>query len=130
MSYILSCHDTEECIVPATSKPSWLLDTIRREVDIDPTFVNAHDQITIGDLSPNTMMAHPAQHQGLRGGIPHTLPQMLQLAHTASHKGEQKMVHRLRADFHIKHDHTLVHVFVHACAMCQRNKRRPSTHSG
>jgi hypothetical protein len=47
---------------------------------------------------------------------------VLLLAHSAGHEGVQKTLHRLRADFYIPGDRTLVQDWVRACATCQRNK--------
>jgi len=48
--------------------------------------------------------------------------QVLQLAHAAGHEGVQKTLHRLRADFYIPGDRSLVQDWVRTCATCQRNK--------
>ncbi|XP_071681819.1 uncharacterized protein [Lolium perenne] len=48
--------------------------------------------------------------------------QALSLAHSASHEGVQKTLHRLRADFYIPGDGALVRDWVRACVTCQRNK--------
>ncbi|WVZ69650.1 hypothetical protein U9M48_018405 [Paspalum notatum var. saurae] len=48
--------------------------------------------------------------------------QVLQLAHSAGHGGIQKTLHRLRLDFYIPGDRTLVQDWVRSCATCQRNK--------
>jgi hypothetical protein len=49
-------------------------------------------------------------------------PQALQLAHGAGHEGVQKTLHRLRADFYIPGDRSLVQDWVRSCTTCQRNK--------
>ena len=47
---------------------------------------------------------------------------MLDLAHSVGHEGVQKTLHRLRAQFYIEGDRAQVRDFVHACAVCQKNK--------
>ena len=52
------------------------------------------------------------------------------LAHTAGHEGTQKTLHRLRADFYIPGDRTLVQDWVRSCVTCQQNKtltQRPAS---
>jgi len=48
--------------------------------------------------------------------------QALLLAHSAGHEGVQKTLHRLRSDFYIPGDRTLVQDWVRSCSTCQRNK--------
>jgi hypothetical protein len=48
--------------------------------------------------------------------------QVLLLAHTAGHEGNQKTLHRLHADFYIPRDKVLVQELVRSCTTCQRNK--------
>ena len=48
--------------------------------------------------------------------------QVLLLAHSAGHEGVQKTLHRLRSDFYISGDRTLVKDFARACGVCQQNK--------
>jgi hypothetical protein len=48
--------------------------------------------------------------------------QVLLLAHSAGHEGIQKTLHRLRADFYIPGDQSLVADWVRSCVTCQRNK--------
>jgi hypothetical protein len=42
--------------------------------------------------------------------------------HECGHEGTEKMLHRLRADFHVPSTRALVHDSMHACTTCQRNK--------
>ena len=51
-----------------------------------------------------------------------SLPEVLQLSHTPAHEGIQKTLQRLRRDFIIDTDHTVVRDFVRSCTTCQRNK--------
>jgi hypothetical protein len=53
--------------------------------------------------------------------------QVVALAHTAGHEGIQKTLVRLRQDFYLPGDRTLVQDFVRSCDSCQRNKT-PTTH--
>jgi hypothetical protein len=48
--------------------------------------------------------------------------QVLSLAHSAGHEGVQKTLHRLRSDFFVPGDRTLVQDWVRSCEVCQRNK--------
>jgi hypothetical protein len=48
--------------------------------------------------------------------------QALLLAHSAGHEGIQKTLHRLRADFYIPGDRSLVADWVRSCVTCQCNK--------
>ena len=50
------------------------------------------------------------------------LPVVLQLAHTAGHEGVQKTLQRLRLDFAVDHDRSVVQDFVRSCSTCQKNK--------
>ena len=47
---------------------------------------------------------------------------VLDLVHGTAHEGVHKMLHRLRADFHLPNDCVVVQDFVRACSVCQRNK--------
>lgn len=47
---------------------------------------------------------------------------ILQLAHTAGLEGVQKTLQRLRCDFIIDNDRTVVRDYVRSCTTCQRNK--------
>jgi hypothetical protein len=48
--------------------------------------------------------------------------QAILLAHSAGHEGIQKTLHRLRAEFYVPGDRTLVADWVRTCTTCQRNK--------
>uniref|UniRef100_C6JRM2 Copine C-terminal domain-containing protein n=1 Tax=Sorghum bicolor TaxID=4558 RepID=C6JRM2_SORBI len=56
--------------------------------------------------------------------------QVLLLAHTAGHEGIQKTLHRLRGDFYIRGDTTLVRDFMLSCSTCQRNKTETLQQAG
>lgn len=49
-------------------------------------------------------------------------PQILATAHSTSHEGSQKTLHRLRSSFYNPHASRLVREFIKGCAVCQRNK--------
>jgi hypothetical protein len=51
-----------------------------------------------------------------------SLTAVLQLAYTAGHEGIQKTLQRLRRDFVVDQDHTMVREFVRSCTTCQVNK--------
>jgi len=53
---------------------------------------------------------------------PPLLDDVLQLAHTGAHKGIQKTLRRLRAEFYVEHDRSVGGDFVRSCSTCQRNK--------
>lgn len=46
---------------------------------------------------------------------------LFEFAHGMGHKGIQKTLHRLRADFHIPEDRRLVLDYVRNCEICQHN---------
>ena len=48
--------------------------------------------------------------------------QALRLAHGTGHEGVQKTLHRLRSDFYIPGDRSLVQDWVRTCDTCQHNK--------
>ena len=50
------------------------------------------------------------------------LPNVLQLTHMAGHEGVQKTLQRLRLDFAVDHDRSVVRDFVRSCSTCQKNK--------
>lgn len=50
------------------------------------------------------------------------LPAVLQLAHTAGHEGVQKTLQRLRCDFIVDRDRSLVRDYIRSCTVCQCNK--------
>ncbi|WVZ68005.1 hypothetical protein U9M48_017002 [Paspalum notatum var. saurae] len=50
------------------------------------------------------------------------LSTVLRLAHSARHEGIQKTLHRLRSEFYIPGNRTLVQEWIRACVTCQRNK--------
>jgi hypothetical protein len=56
----------------------------------------------------------PPESPELAGLLAHT--------HECGHEGTEKMLHQLRADFHVPSTRALVHDFMHACTTCQHNK--------
>lgn len=63
--------------------------------------------------------------RGSRVFIPHSsvhLDTILHMAHSVGHEGAQKTLNRLRWDFIIDNDRTVVRDFVKACVVYQRNK--------
>jgi hypothetical protein len=50
--------------------------------------------------------------------------QAILLAHSAGHEGIQKNLHRLRAEFYVPGDRTLVADWVWTCTTCQQNKTK------
>ncbi|WVZ49645.1 hypothetical protein U9M48_000985 [Paspalum notatum var. saurae] len=89
----LSCQDVEEMAAAAVTGPSFqLYDSLRLEGPSAAEWKQLHNQL------------------------------ILQLAHGAGHGGIQKTLHRLRADFYVPGDRSLVRDFVRSCTVCQRNK--------
>jgi hypothetical protein len=64
-------------------------------------------------------------HHGSRVYVPNhgdLQHQAILLAHSAGHEGIQKTLHRLRVEFYVPGDRTLVADWVRTCTTCQQNK--------
>jgi len=113
-------------LLAAISSPSFhLFDDLRQEITNSPELRVLRDAAAAGDRGEAWCVRDGLLlHKG-RVFVPASsalLPEVLQLVHTAGHEGIQKSLQRLRADFYIEHDQSLVRDYVRACATCQRNK--------
>lgn len=116
-------HTTEAFLL---SSPTFgLFDDLRREMATTPALISLTEDIRKGLKPPQWSLTEGlitfAGRVFVSSSSP-LLPVILELAHDISHEGTQKMLARLRADFHIARDHTTVQEFVRACLVCQRNK--------
>lgn len=106
------------------SGPSFdLFDSLRHELNDNDTLRALRD--SIAERGAPWRIANSLILHGVRIFIPAEsalLPTVVEQAHSTGHKGFQKMLHRLRAEFYIEHDRSLVHDWVRACSVCQRNK--------
>jgi hypothetical protein len=110
----------------AISCPSFqLFDNLWREINDDPDFHSLRDEGVVGicvkDWHVTYMLVIVAGLIDLSATSP-SIPLALATAHGAEHEGVAKTLHRLHTDFHVSGACALVAEFVHAYAMCQRNK--------
>jgi hypothetical protein len=122
----LSRRDEGGAELQALSAPQFsLFDDVRQEINGDVELSQLRDAIR-GGTKPETWRVVDglilfkgrvfiSAHSGLRQAI-------LELVHGTGHEGVHKMLHRLRADFHLIKDRVAVQEFVRACAVCQQNK--------
>jgi hypothetical protein len=122
----LSRRDEGGAELQALSAPQFsLFDDVRQEINGDVELSQLRDAIR-GGTKPETRRVVDglilfkgrvfiSAHSGLRQAI-------LELVHGTGHEGVHKMLHRLRADFHLIKDRVAVQEFVRACAVCQQNK--------
>jgi hypothetical protein len=112
--------------VLAISGPSFaFLDDTRRATTAATDAQQLLGRLRVGDLGASWredvgLLLHGRRIYVLDSGdLRH---QALLLAHSAGHEGIQKTLHRLRADFYIPGDRSLVADWVRSCVTCQRNK--------
>ena len=110
----------------AISGPSFaFLDAVRSATANAPDAQQLLHRLHAGDLAAPWRADAGLLLHGRRIFVPDVgdlRHQVLQLAHAAGHEGVQKTLHRLRADFYIPGDRSLVQDWVRTCATCQRNK--------
>jgi hypothetical protein len=97
---------------------------LRREFDEDATLRASRDSVE-QDRGDPWRVVDGLVLRANRVYIPPKLallPDVLQIAHSAGHEGIQKTLQRLRQDFGVEHDSSLVRDFVRSCLVCQRNK--------
>ncbi|WVZ96247.1 hypothetical protein U9M48_041911 [Paspalum notatum var. saurae] len=104
----------------ALSAPTFQLYTdLAGEAASDPECVRLREQLAHRDQGEPWSEQQPVHSS--RVFVPPSstfLPQIPHLAHSA-HEGIQKTLHRLRANFYLRHVHTIVRDYVHACTICQ-----------
>jgi hypothetical protein len=123
----LSRRDTEEtATVAALLIPSFpLFGDLHQELDTDPALRVLKEEVAAGARGASWAVV-----DGLITVDSHvymlassaSLQAILDNAHGVGHEGTEKTLHRVRTDFHIPGARALVHEFVRACAVCQRNK--------
>jgi hypothetical protein len=110
----------------ALSGPSFaFLDDIRRATTTSPDSSRLCQQLQDGTLTAPWRLEDGLLLHGSRVYVPNhgdLRHQAILLAHSAGHEGIQKTLHRLRAEFYVPGDHTLVADWVRTCTTCQRNK--------
>jgi len=118
----------------AISGPSFaFLDAVRSATANAPDAQQLLHRLHAGDLAAPWRADAGLLLHGRRIFVPDVgdlRHQVLQLAHAAGHEGVQKTLHRLRADFYIPGDRSLVQDWVRTCATCQRNKTEASQPAG
>jgi hypothetical protein len=123
----LSRRDTEETTtVAALSIPSFhLFGDLRRELDTDLALRVLKEEAAAGARGASWAVVDDLITVDGRVYVPTSsasLQAILDNEHGAGHEGTEKTLHRVRADFHIPSTRALVHEFMRACAICQRNK--------
>jgi hypothetical protein len=122
----LSRRDTTESSVHTISTPTFqLYQELRAEYANNDEWKLLQAQITEGSREAPWHIREGLILHGRRVFIPSSsklIPSILEAAHSTGHGGVQKTLHRLRADFFIHKDKTLVQDWVKSCATCQRNK--------
>ena len=110
----------------ALSRPSFAyLDDVRCATATAPDALLLQERFRAGELAAPWREDAGLLLHGSRIFIPDfgdLRHQAIQLAHGAGHEGIQKTLHRLRSDFYIPGDRSLVQDWVRTCATCQRNK--------
>ena len=106
------------------STPSFeLFDSLRQQISADEALHTVRDQAANKEngwsvvdqlLLKDDKIFVPASYS--------IVSNLLELAHGMGHEGIQKILHRLRSDFHIQGDCRLVMDFIRNCEICQRNK--------
>ncbi|KAK1661786.1 hypothetical protein QYE76_049945 [Lolium multiflorum] len=117
---------SEGAVMCLRSGPSFaLFDAIRRATEVTADAQLLRQQLETGELAAPWRVADGLLVHGRRIFVPDhddLRHQVLLMAHSAGHEGIQKTLHRLRADFYIPGDRTLVRDWVRSCVTCQRNK--------
>jgi hypothetical protein len=121
----LSRRDGEEACIHSISTPTFqLYDQIRAAIVACPTLTALRNNIIAGLQDPDWSVRDSLILKKEKIYIPadselvHTV---LSLAHSNTHEGVQKTLHRLCATFYIDHDRRLISDFVKSCSTCQRN---------
>jgi len=113
-------------VVAALSEPSFaFLDDVRRATAAAPNAVLLLECLRAGELTAAWREDAGLLLHGSCIFVPDIgdlRQQALRLAHGAGHEGVQKTLHRLRSDFYIPGDCSLVQDWVRTCDTCQRNK--------
>ncbi|KAK1603330.1 hypothetical protein QYE76_016393 [Lolium multiflorum] len=108
------------------SGPSFaLFDRVRQATASAPDAQLLRQQLDAGELDDPWRFVDGLLLHGRRVFVPDhddLRHQVLLLAHSASHEGFQKTLHRLRADFYVPGDRAMVQDWVRSCETCQRNK--------
>ena len=125
-SPLLVALPCEELSSAAVSVPTFqLFSDIRHELAASDDLRTFRDAVAAGDHGGDWVVQDGLLlHKG-RVFVPPSsavLDDVLQLAHTGAHEGIQKTLQRLRSEFFLEHDRSVVRDFVRSCATCQRNK--------
>jgi len=119
-----SADDT--VVVAALSGPSFaFLDDVRRATAAAPDAVLLLERLRAGELTIAWREDAGLLLHGSCIFVPDVgdlRQQALRLAHGAGHEGVQKTLHRLRSDFYIPGDRSLMQDWVRTWDTCQRNK--------
>lgn len=115
----------------AISIPTFrLFNDLHTELATDPTVRQFRDSITAA-REPNWHLDESLIIKGWRVFVPAAstlFPSILHMVHTARHEGVYKTLKRLRQDFVIDHDRSVIRDFVCASATYQKNKTRALLH--
>jgi hypothetical protein len=99
----LSRRDTEEAAILALFGPRFdFIEQLRQANDQDPTLVAIEEIASIQRAAPWSIVDGLVTFQGrlyIRPGAP-LLWELLAAVHDDGHEGVQRMLHRLRRDFH------------------------------
>jgi hypothetical protein len=122
----LSRHDTVEGELLALSTPRFdFLDKLRQAQTEHPALVAFHGEITAGTRpAPWVLVDGMVQYSG-RLYIPTDSPllqEIVRAIHEDKHEGVQRMLHRLRRDFHFPNMKQAVQEWVRKCEVYQRYK--------
>jgi len=113
-------------VVSALSGPSFVfIADIRQATTVAADALQLLERLAAGELQGPWRHEDGLLLHGRRIFVPDhgdLRHQALLLAHSAGHEGVQKTLHRLRAEFYIPGDRSLVQDWVRSCSTCQRNK--------
>jgi hypothetical protein len=123
---VLSRRDTEEGVLLALSAPRCdFIDRLRQAQLSDPSLVALRAEIdTDTRQAPWSVVDDMVQFTGRLYILPASplVQEIIEAVHEEGHEGIQRMLHRLRHDFHFPNMKQLVQDLVRTCVVCQRNK--------
>lgn len=107
----LSHRDAEAPELVAISHPTFnIWSELQQELEVMPVFQKLREQVVTGRKGPSWTMLDGLITVDRRVWVSAapSLPRILSHAHDTGHEGIQRTLHRLRADFRVPGDKTLV----------------------
>jgi hypothetical protein len=123
----LSRRDSEaDGSLLALSAPTFqVVDDLRQELDVDPALQKLLEEAQTGRRGDKWKVVDNLLTVAGRMYVPASLAHiqtLLAVAHNVGHEGTERTLHHLRGNFYILGARTVMREFVHAWAICQRNK--------